>query len=1294
METIKRFLLSFLMVFFFCPLILAQYGYSFDSAIPVEFPPGQSSFTDMCDTNYFGFYPYAYYSERHGRLIYTDGSAVFYRLQTTREESVTIHNWGSPSLGFTTLFLVEPIDPDAVPGGEYNCDSVYNVALSDVGACYDLEALQAPTSMTTENQGYIHIDRLPAGVYYIIAAGYKGSNGSVNNGFLQTTVTLHLSVPEEPEVPDEHVMVTPSSDHNYIETIVPRIAGFVPSSVLSLKSATHHIAYYDGLGRPVQTIDYKASPDRKDIISLQEYDEQGRAGRQWLPTERCRGVEGRFSDSERLSRDIQNYYEDVGAFSYPVYEDCPLNRMNESYGPGEEWHVAGKSHRQRYRTNTPADRCLYFELEGPSACPKPRLPIPYPAYELDVQETEDEDGHLLFTFIDKEGHVVLQRQVADSDTLDTYRLYDDFGNLCFVLPPSAVDGLVDGTDACSDILDRYAYQYRYDSKHRCFCKKLPGCDWVETIYDNADQPVFTQDGEQRKRNEWSFCFTDMFGRVTLSGIYHGTPNRIACGSSRIYSVFGAPSQRDFYGHGLFYFRDSFDLDSIDVLQRNYYDTYDSLPDAFPELVYDGDPQYGKCYINSTASTGLLTATVVRVPDGDKGHEQYTRFYYDRDRNLIQSRQLRLAGQLIVHKTSFDFSGQPLSSCEEYDGHVGLSKRFYYDHVGRLVRELHVIDSDTTRFLYDYDGVGRNIRLTRVHGSDSLRMDYQYNLRGWLTSVASPFFSQALFYTDGPGAPCYNGNISGMMWKADNDSVIKGYRFYYDGLLRLQDAAYGEGASLSDSPNRFNEQVTEYDKQGNILGLRRYGKTRNGDYGLIDNLSLVYDGNRLQSVTDNATLSSASFGMEFMDGANSSIEYFYNANGNLTKDLNKKIVDIQYNFLNLPCRVEFENGNSISYLYDANGTKLRATHVIGKDTTVTDYCGNVIYENGVPSTLLTQYGYISLSDNKYHYFLQDHQGNTRVVVDEDGKVEEVNDYYPFGGLMASSSGDVQPYKYNGKELDRKGGLDWYDYGARWYDAALGRWHVVDPLAEEYSSETLYGYCGNNPINCIDPFGMDYWSTSDPSEISRFMSALRFGNGSIFESFNFDTWNHATDNEFTGHLTFNDETNTFYSSYGIVEDGVPTRVGVSVKASNVWEGGASIDGGRGRWYRKASGSLNNVYPEFEILTFARGIANLLYKGGQKLPIQIHHFATNKNSKYTRKMEDIAQIYGLKLDEAWNKMALPHLGRHPNAYHEFVLRGMKQASMEAGGNPKKFLKLYNKYVKQKVINNPNLLNKSGWK
>ena len=229
----------------------------------------------------------------------------------------------------------------------------------------------------------------------------------------------------------------------------------------------------------------------------------------------------------------------------------------------------------------------------------------------------------------------------------------------------------------------------------------------------------------------------------------------------------------------------------------------------------------------------------------------------------------------------------------------------------------------------------------------------------------------------------------------------------------------------------------------------------------------------------------------------STEYEYDENGNLTKDLNKKKTAIQYNCLNLPSRVMFANGNSISYLYDAAGRKLRTVHVLEGDSVTKDYCGNVVYENGVPQILLTEVGYVSLTDGKYHYYLKDHQGNNRVVVDEEGTVEEVNDYYAFGGLMSTSSRqNVQPYKYNGKELDRKGGLDWYDYGARYYDVALGRWHVVDPMSEKYYGVSPYLYCVNNPILLVDPNGMwPTWRGIRNGLNNALNTTLSFANGAV-------------------------------------------------------------------------------------------------------------------------------------------------------------------------------------------------------
>ena len=213
-------------------------------------------------------------------------------------------------------------------------------------------------------------------------------------------------------------------------------------------------------------------------------------------------------------------------------------------------------------------------------------------------------------------------------------------------------------------------------------------------------------------------------------------------------------------------------------------------------------------------------------------------------------------------------------------------------------------------------------------------------------------------------------------------------------------------------------------------------------------------------------------------------YAYDANGNLTKDLNKNIIDIQYNCLNLPSRIVFKNGDNISNVYSADGTKLRTVQVIGGDTLTTDYCGNAIYENGSLKMLLNESGYYSFQDNKFHFYIKDHQDNVRVVADEHGNVEEVNDYYPLGGLMSTSSRrSVQPYKYNGKELETAGGLNWYDYGARRYDPVLGRWNGVDPSCEKHYSWSPYVYCKNNPVLRVDPDGKDDYTINGKGQLFR-------------------------------------------------------------------------------------------------------------------------------------------------------------------------------------------------------------------
>ena len=481
------------------------------------------------------------------------------------------------------------------------------------------------------------------------------------------------------------------------------------------------------------------------------------------------------------------------------------------------------------------------------------------------------------------------------------------------------------------------------------------------------------------------------------------------------------------------------------------------------------------FTNDTSgySKGSLTGSAVTVSGSST--KIYKGYYYDVKGRVTKVVQNNLLGGYDVTNTVYAFTGQPATVTHSHTA-SGKSTRtevytYSYDHADRVSKVEHTLGgTKITLADYTYDSFGR-LSTKSLHGSAANKLTYAYNLRSWLTGITSTRFTQNLYYNTGVGTARYNGNISSMTWKSGNESTVRGYKFTYDGLDRMLNATYGETAGISTNANRFSENVTGYDKNGNIKGLQRYGQLSSAAYGMIDNLTLTLNGNQLNRVDDAVTASAYNGGFEFKNGANAADEYSYDANGNLTKDLNKGISGITYNFLNLPNVVTFSDGSTITYTYGADGTKLRTVHKIGSTTTTTDYCGNVVYENGVQKLLLTEEGYITLSDSKYHYYLKDHQGNNRVVISQSGTVEETSHYYPFGGVFASA-GNVQPYKYNGKELDTKKGLNWYDYGARHYDAVLGRFITVDALYDKHFKVSPYVYCGNEPVGRIDPDGNDW------------------------------------------------------------------------------------------------------------------------------------------------------------------------------------------------------------------------------
>ena len=196
--------------------------------------------------------------------------------------------------------------------------------------------------------------------------------------------------------------------------------------------------------------------------------------------------------------------------------------------------------------------------------------------------------------------------------------------------------------------------------------------------------------------------------------------------------------------------------------------------------------------------------------------------------------------------------------------------------------------------YSYDDIGRLVSLNRSGNAGIV--NYAYNIRNWLKEAKSDRFCQNLWYETTGAYPCFNGNISRLQWQSGKDNVLRVYDFAYDGLNRLEESTYAEGAGMSQNKNRYSEKILSFSPNGSIECLQRYGKKNNGTFGLIDDLTYSYNGNQIKAISDKAGSLLYNGSFDFKDGANADVEYFYDANGALVKDLNKGISNIEYDVL--------------------------------------------------------------------------------------------------------------------------------------------------------------------------------------------------------------------------------------------------------------------------------------------------------------------------------------------------------------------------------------------------------------
>lgn len=825
--------------------------------------------------------------------------------------------------------------------------------------------------------------------------------------------------------------------------------------------------------RGLQEVEIKAVAGGSHVKSYTLYDGLDRLKKQYLPIPSSYNIEN--------INDITSFYNDTVPYTMVSYPQSHSRNPVVIANPGEK--MSKHPVLIDYLCNSETVKllqCRRYVLSDNDDSESITLNGLWKGGSLDIIKTIDPDGCTLLTFTDWRGLKILERRLVNNTYADTYFLYDVKENLRVIIQPQGASAMA--TDGMTwrqsdNIVRQYAFVYRYDSHNNCIYAKLPGTEATESRYDRLGRLAFRANATMRQYNEAEFILYDKIGRIAVTGI---TNNGIPTNDNIPLMTSTYDNSSRGIGDTGYSCPDGLDLSVADINIVNYYDTYDYLsrPNfaSFPTLGINFNPSTAKGKLTATLN-GILydSKYTFAINCFDKegrctnrietssldGAYMHTVQKYTRQSNIFQTNINLYTPDSIYSVDKYDnrdIFGNPINLFTQ-------ARSYKNDNYVPLARSIEAISYGEDFF---YDPLGRLSKSRREMFGDN-ETQYAYNLRGQLTSIANPTFTQALKYEDS-NTPLYNGNISQMtLTYAGLQPVTRKYT--YDSLDRLT------GVSSTDGVNT----AYTYNLNSSPTSITRYGMLSDGTIGIIDDISMTYNGNRLIKATEAADAVLLENSLDFAADA----QYSYDDDGRLIADTGRDI-EIQYNTIDRPATITTSRGKLL-YDYSASGQKLmdRYTSNATKSSESRYYIGpfELIKNNNSAkpgiARINTNFGYFDSEGNANKQFT-DFQGNVRAIITANSNAKvQTTDYYPYGMPIATSTGAAaNRYKYSCKALETRDRINMYRYPFRQLMADVTLWSTPDPMAVLAPSASPYNAFSSNPIKYIDPLGLyrDLWDAT--------------------------------------------------------------------------------------------------------------------------------------------------------------------------------------------------------------------------